>query len=98
MGEAQLRVEADAVIEKFKRRATKLKKDFEVAMRPVQERLKRIRHDVRKKAVEFEVDLPQRPEAAQADADESGWRFDGIRPYLEQIECYRRYKKANRDE
>jgi len=48
---------------------------------------------VQVKADEFTVDLPPRPEPAEADADESDWLFDSNREYLEQIAVYKRHKE-----
>jgi hypothetical protein len=88
----EVRAEAHAVAEKFQRRATKLQEDFNAAMEPIEDRLKDIRHAVQEKAGQFHVDLPDRPEPARADVDESGWLFDSNRGYMEQMSCYRAYK------
>jgi hypothetical protein len=88
----QLRSEADMVVQKFKPRATKLKEDFDAAMEPINQRLEDIRHAVQAKAEQFQIDLPDRPEPAEADVDEFDWLFDSDRKYMEQIDCYRAYK------
>jgi hypothetical protein len=88
----KLSAEAGAIGQKFKKRATKLKKDFDMAMVPLRERMESVQHAIHEKAMEFEVDLPARPEPSKSDSDESGWLFDSSRPYLEQIDCYHKYK------
>ena len=92
----ELRAEADAISQQFSKRAAELKKDWEGTLEPLKERLEVIRHAVQEKAEQFQVDLPDRPEAAEADADESEWLFDSNREYLDQIECYRKYKGSAR--
>jgi hypothetical protein len=94
----ELRVEAEAISEKYSKRATKLKAEWDRALEPLKERLDLVRHAIQDKAAEFHVDLPERPEAAESDADESGWLFDSSRPYLEQIEAYCKYKGTSEEE
>ena len=72
----ELRAEADAISQQFSKRAAELKKDWEGTLEPLKERLEVIRHAVQEKAEQFQVDLPDCPEAAEADADESEWLFD----------------------
>jgi hypothetical protein len=90
-----LRAESGLIGQRFEKRAAELKKDLDEAMEPLKERLEVIQHVIEEKALEFQIDLPARPEPLQSDADESGWLFDSSRPYLDQIECYRRYKATS---
>ncbi len=49
---------------------------------------------VLEKAATFEPDLPDRPEPAEAEADESAWLFSSERGYMEQIGHYQRHKNG----
>jgi hypothetical protein len=94
----QLRAEADVIGRKYSKRVVKLKQDFDAALEPLNERLEVIRHAIQEKIAEFQVELPKRPEAAESDANESEWLYDSSRPYLEQIDSYRRHKGAADEE
>jgi hypothetical protein len=62
-------------------------------MSPLVSRLDVVRHAVRQKAVEFKPELPERPEPAVTEADESAWLFDTSRSYMDQLAFYRRQKQ-----
>jgi hypothetical protein len=94
----ELQAEAEGVARKFARRAAKLTREFDAAMGPVRERLEVVRHAAQAKADGFQVDLPERPEADQADADESGWLFDNGRSYLDQLQHYKAHKTGTHEE
>jgi hypothetical protein len=91
----QLKTEAQAVAEKFRERAEELKRDFEIEMTPIAERVETVRRATLDKIAGFEAGLPVRPEAAGADVDESDWLYDSRRSYLDQNEAYRRYKATS---
>ena len=88
----QIKRDADAIAKKYMRRAAKLRQSFNADIKPIQERLDVVQHAVEQKAREFEMTLPDRPEAVAADVDESAWLFDSSRSYLDQLACYRRHK------
>ena len=88
----EIKAEADVIVKKYQPEAKKLQEAFDLAMKPVAERLAAVRHAIQEKADSFEVDLPDRQEPAEADVDESAWLFDSGRDYLTQLEHYTRYK------
>ena len=51
----------------------------------------------KEKAERFQIDLPERPEPAESDADESEWLFDSSRSYEDQLERYRSYKEGSNE-
>jgi hypothetical protein len=83
---------AATIVRKYRPRAAKLTRDFSADLKPIQARLDAVRHVIQEKAGEFEITLPGRPQAVEADVDESAWLFDSSRSYLDQLDCYRRYK------
>jgi hypothetical protein len=88
-----IRTEAEAIAQKYAAQLEPLRRDFEMEMQPLRDQLELVQHAVQVKADEFSVDLPPRPEPAEADADESDWLFDSNREYLEQIAVYKRHKE-----
>jgi hypothetical protein len=88
----EIRRSAAEIVRQYEPRAAKLSRDFEAAMKPVQERLNAVQHAIQEKAGEFDITLPDRPQAVEADVDESEWLFDSSRSYLDQLECYCRHK------
>ncbi len=91
----EIREDAAAIVRKYQRRATKLSRNFDADMKPVQDRLEVVRHAIQEKAGEFKIDLPERSQAVEADVDESGWLFDSSRSYEDQLERYRSYKEGS---
>jgi hypothetical protein len=84
--------DADAIAKKYHPEAAKLRQAFDLDMKPVEERLAAVQHAVEEKARQFEIDLPDRPEVAEADVDESAWPLDSGRWYMDQLDFYRRHK------
>jgi hypothetical protein len=88
-----IRAAARSVAKQYAARLEPIQREFNRKMKPLRERLEPVRHAVQEKANEFTVDLPARPEPADAKADESDWLFDSARDYETQIAAYRRHKE-----
>jgi hypothetical protein len=88
----EIETEAQKTIRRFQSRTKKLSEAFDKAMAPLQKRLDLARQAFDEKSQNFMIELPGRPEAEIADADESDWIFDSSRDYLHQIAAYKRHK------
>ena len=82
-----------AIAKQYATRLEPIQREFNRKMKPLRERLERVRHAVRQKADEFTVSVPPRPEPNEAGADESFWLYDSQRGYEAQIEAYKRHKE-----
>jgi hypothetical protein len=89
----QIGVDAKKITESYKARATALQKDFDREIAPLKSRMEAVRQAIALKADDFDPELPERPEPAVTDADDSGWLFDSERPYMDQLAFYRRQKQ-----
>jgi hypothetical protein len=90
---AEIRLDAEKITAAFEKRATILSEDFDREIAPLQRRLDGVRHAMQQKSDDFDPELPERPEPAITDADESAWLFDSSRSYLDQLGYYPRPAK-----
>jgi hypothetical protein len=81
--------QARAIAREYEGRLAALGDELQQRLAPVAARLEVLRQAVSAAAANLSIDLPERPEAEPAGADERTWLFDSARDYMEQLPRYK---------
>lgn len=89
---ATLKQEAEAIADRYREDLERLGAELEAELAPLRAEVEAIRQAIQAKQDEFTLELPERPQPATDEPDESGWLFDAGRDYLDQLEIYQARK------
>jgi hypothetical protein len=88
--------EVEEVTERYRQRLTELSDQLQADLAPLRERADAAWRAAREIVTGLQIDLPDRPGDETGPPDEDDWLYDSGREYVEQIECYQRYKGGKR--
>jgi hypothetical protein len=88
-----LKAEVEQIVERYKKRCDQIDKELQAALRPYQDDLRSLRHDVQGEREAADFTFPNLPTAALA-PEEDGWLYDSTREYLEQLAVYKARKNG----
>jgi hypothetical protein len=90
-----LRHDVKSVMDGYRREVQALQRRINTDLQPFRQQMEDIVQRINEKADAFDPELPVRPEAevyVDVDEDDDDWLLDLSRPYLDQINAYRRHK------
>jgi hypothetical protein len=92
---ATLEEQIGGIAERYEQDVAALNARLQEELNPLRPRLDALRQAIVTAGEERDIELPERPEADQADVDESKWLFDSERTYVEQVRHYQQHKHGS---
>jgi hypothetical protein len=91
---AAIRDEAQTIYGRFQEELERLRAALAQELAPLTEALDALRDDVQQAMEAFDPVLPERPEAEEADEEETTWLYASVRTYAEQLSVYKQHSNG----
>jgi hypothetical protein len=91
---ATIEAAIDGIVARYHARLAALNEELQAALEPCREPIATLRQAITEMAAGFDPELPDRPSPDIAEVDESAWRFESGRDYLEQMDVYQARKSS----